>query len=93
MRTSGGCWIRGGGPKWHLELQATSDISGEIQTRRVRVEDGAVVQGQAAERRSMKSIEGELHGDDNPWSRRGTARTSGARVSRGFPKRLTFTPK
>ena len=32
----------------HLELQATSRISGEIQARRMHVEDGAVFQGQLA---------------------------------------------
>ena len=32
----------------HLELQATSEISGEIQARQMRVEDGAVFQGQVA---------------------------------------------
>ncbi len=32
----------------HLELQATSQISGEIQARRMRVEDGAALQGQVA---------------------------------------------
>ncbi len=32
----------------HLELQATSRISGEIQARRIHVEDGAALQGQVA---------------------------------------------
>ncbi len=32
----------------HLELQATSQISGEIQARRIHVEDGATLQGQVA---------------------------------------------
>ena len=32
----------------HLELQATSQISGEIQARRMHVEDGAALQGQVA---------------------------------------------
>ncbi len=32
----------------YLELQATSEISGEIQTRRMKVEDGAMFQGQVA---------------------------------------------
>ena len=32
----------------YLELQATSEISGKIQARRMRVEDGAVFQGQVA---------------------------------------------
>ncbi len=32
----------------YLELQATSEISGEIQARRMRVEDGAAFQGQVA---------------------------------------------
>ena len=32
----------------HLELQATSDISGEIQARQMHVEDGAALQGQVA---------------------------------------------
>ncbi len=32
----------------YLELQATSQISGEIQARRMRVEDGAALQGQVA---------------------------------------------
>ena len=32
----------------HLELQATSRISGEIQARRMHVEDGAELQGQIA---------------------------------------------
>ena len=32
----------------HLELQATSEISGEIQARRMHVEDGAALQGQVA---------------------------------------------
>ena len=32
----------------HLELQATSQVSGEIQARRMRVEDGAALQGQVA---------------------------------------------
>ncbi len=32
----------------HLELQATSQISGEIQARRIHVEDGAALQGQVA---------------------------------------------
>ena len=32
----------------HLELQATSQISGEIQARRWHVEDGAALQGQVA---------------------------------------------
>ena len=30
----------------HLELQATSEISGEIQARRMHVEDGAALRGQ-----------------------------------------------
>ncbi len=30
----------------HLELQETSEISGEIQARQIRVKDGAVFQGQ-----------------------------------------------
>ena len=30
----------------HLELQATSQISGEIQARQLRVEDGAALRGQ-----------------------------------------------
>jgi cytoskeletal protein CcmA (bactofilin family) len=32
----------------HLELHATSQISGEIQARRLSVEDGAALQGQMA---------------------------------------------
>ena len=32
----------------HLELEATSEISGEIQARRMHVEDGATLQGQVA---------------------------------------------
>ncbi len=32
----------------HLELQATSQISGEIQARQLSVEDGASLQGQVA---------------------------------------------
>ncbi len=32
----------------HVELQATSQISGEIQARRIHVEDGAALQGQVA---------------------------------------------
>ena len=32
----------------YLELQATSEISGEIQARRMHVEDGAALQGQVA---------------------------------------------
>jgi len=32
----------------HLELQATSQISGEIQARRMHVEDGAALKGQVA---------------------------------------------
>jgi cytoskeletal protein CcmA (bactofilin family) len=32
----------------HLELHSTSQISGEIQARRMSVEDGAAVQGQMA---------------------------------------------
>ena len=32
----------------HLELQATSQVSGEIQARRIHVEDGAALQGQVA---------------------------------------------
>jgi len=32
----------------HLELRATSQISGEIQARRLSVEDGAALQGQMA---------------------------------------------
>ena len=32
----------------HLELQATSEISGEIQARRMQVEDGAALRGQVA---------------------------------------------
>ncbi len=32
----------------HLELQATSQISGEIQARRMHVEDGAALQAQVA---------------------------------------------
>ena len=32
----------------HLELQATSQISGEIQARRIHIEDGAALQGQVA---------------------------------------------
>ncbi len=32
----------------HVELQATSQISGEIQARRMHVEDGAALQGQVA---------------------------------------------
>ncbi len=32
----------------HLELEATSRISGEIQARQMRVEDGATLQGQLA---------------------------------------------
>ncbi len=32
----------------HLELHSTSQISGEIQARRIHVEDGAALQGQVA---------------------------------------------
>ena len=32
----------------HLDLQATSQISGEIHARRMNVEDGAALQGQVA---------------------------------------------
>ena len=43
----------------YLELQATSEISGEIQARRMRVEDGAVLQGQVAVGEgSVKSADG-----------------------------------
>ncbi len=61
----------------HLELQATSQISGEIQARRMRVEDGAALQGQVAV--GEGSVKSAPKPGPAPSGKAGKAQASGLR--------------